>query len=46
LLAGAFGLFISSWEGFKIMKDGGCCNWNALCFPINCAFWNYGKWIQ
>jgi inner membrane transporter RhtA len=23
------------------MKDGGCCNWNALC-PINC-FWNYGN---
>jgi inner membrane transporter RhtA len=38
-VGGRFWAFISSWEeSFKIMKDGGCCNWNALCFPINCAF--------
>jgi inner membrane transporter RhtA len=32
--------FISSWEeGFKNNeRRRGCCNWNALCFPINCAF--------
>jgi inner membrane transporter RhtA len=39
LLAGAFGLlYRPGRKGIKIMKDGGCCNWNALCFPINCAF--------
>jgi inner membrane transporter RhtA len=39
LLAGAFGLlYRPGRKGFKIMKDGGCCNWNALCFLLIVPF--------